>query len=153
MAAAPSAVATSCPPPTSEPEPSGTEGPDGFVYAPLPDEIRCLPGVAHAVYFRPSPSGPETAVPEELRKGLAGGQLLVDAVDGTPVAVAEALCQTLTRMGYAPGGAKQVTNLMVSAGPFITYSSLPDRPSCRRLPTGRPTPNTGPTQNLFNPPS
>ncbi|WP_030269165.1 hypothetical protein [Streptomyces sp. NRRL B-24484] len=77
----------------------------GAVQEDVPEEVRCLPGVAHgAVLVQPSPSG------------LPRRSLMVSAVAGADQTQASELCRRLTELGYGPGGRHGMELLSVAGG-------------------------------------
>lgn len=104
---APVPVGPSCAPsvaPGASEEPAAETAP-GAVVEDAPEEVRCLPGVAHGtVLVQPSPSG------------LPRRSLMVSAVAGADHAQASELCRRLTALGYGPGGRHGMELLSVAGG-------------------------------------
>ncbi|GAA4998424.1 hypothetical protein [Kitasatospora paranensis] len=135
-AGAPQAMSSASACPSAEPEPTDSgASTDGITSEPLPAEVRCLPGIAYGSMIRTTGAGsgsPTTG--DVLTKARLGLQLMVNMKEDVSAEDALHLCGTLTAMGYGPGGRKGVSTLAVSAGLRTTYISLPDRPSCRKVP-------------------
>lgn len=112
-----SAKSATCAPPDEAVAPSSGElESSGIVFVDLPDEVRCLPGVAYGTLME-SPSDP-------LGSGGPGRQLSVSPVEGTTREQSLELCRRLTGLGYGPGGRHGITMLAVSgdltAGTYIS---------------------------------
>ncbi|BAJ30637.1 MULTISPECIES: hypothetical protein [Kitasatospora] len=115
------APSTGCPAAADTPPAPGEE--------PLPEEVRCLPGVRHGSVI---PAEALAAFPEG--EGLTGRalQVGVDSQTTAPEA-ALALCQELTRRGYGPGGAHHFIQLAVTGDARVgAYVSWPDHPACAK---------------------
>ncbi|MEV8093435.1 hypothetical protein [Kitasatospora sp. NPDC085879] len=85
-----------------------------------PEEVRCLPGVAHGtVLVQPSPAG------------LPRRSLMVSVVAGADQAQTSELCRRLTELGYGPGGRHGMELLSVagrgSAGTYLSSSGTSGR--------------------------
>ncbi|MEW1914337.1 hypothetical protein AB0442_39050 [Kitasatospora sp. NPDC085895] len=86
----------------------------GTVSEGLPDDVRCLPSVAHGDLI----STDKDTTGQPLRS------LMVSVVEGTTREQTLALCKRITGLGYSPGGTHKIDMLSVggdlTAGTYLT---------------------------------
>ena len=125
QAAAPAATSAG-PGPACSVAPTPTESWMGGWAGPLPEEIRCLPYVAHGSYSHQPPA------PDVYEGGT--NSVMVTVVPETLPEQTLALCQRITELGYGLDGPRQISFLSVGNGSETgNYVSMPGMGPCTKI--------------------